>query len=133
MAFNNLGNILQKQLRYADALDMYAKAIELNPDHVEARLFRSYALLAQGNYEAGWREFEWRWQWKDFTTPKPTFIQPPWDGSPLAGRTILIYCEQGLGDSIQFIRYAPLVAQRGGRVLISCPPECMICFWAERD
>src|SRR5262249_19290790 len=67
----------------------------------------------------GWPEYEWRWQRKQ--TPARPFRQPRWDGSPLEGRTILLYSEQGLGDTIQFIRYAPLVKERGGRLIVECP------------
>jgi hypothetical protein len=72
-----------------------------------------------GNFEQGWPEYEWRWQ-RPQTPPRP-FRQPCWDGSPLAGRTILLYMEQGLGDILHFIRYAPLVKQQGGTVLVECP------------
>ncbi len=68
---------------------------------------------------AGWRELEWRW--KAERRPRPPF--PEWDGSPLAGRTILLYIEQGFGDTLQFIRYAPLVKRSGGTVVLACPQQ----------
>jgi hypothetical protein len=78
-------------------------------------------LLARGRFPEGWKEFEWRWKAGEVSlTP---FAQPPWDGSPLEGRRILLWAEQGLGDSIQFIRYAPLVKRGGGTVLVECQPR----------
>jgi hypothetical protein len=70
------------------------------------------AWLQKGDFEKGWQEYEWRWKRKQ-TPPRP-FRQLVWDGSPLSGRTILLYMEQGLGDMLQIIRYAPLVKERGG-------------------
>src|SRR5262249_21626386 len=72
-----------------------------------------------GNYEQGWAEYEWRWRRKK--EKPPPFREPLWDGSSLSGRTILFWMEQGLGDMLQFIRYAPLVKEHGGRVLVVAP------------
>ena len=81
----------------------------------------NYALtcLQRGDFERGWNEYEWRFRCREH----PLLAQgiPPWDGSPLDGRRILLWAEQGLGDTIQFIRYAPAVARRGGRVVVACP------------
>lgn len=81
----------------------------------------AHHLLARGRFEPGWKEFEWRW--KAGGVSATPFPQPPWDGSPLGGRRILLWAEQGLGDSIQFIRYAKLVRRAGGTVLVECQPE----------
>jgi hypothetical protein len=72
-----------------------------------------------GDYERGWPEYEWRWKHK--RAPKRAFHEPLWDGSDLHGRTILLTAEQGLGDMLQFIRYAPMVKDRGGTVVLACP------------
>ena len=77
------------------------------------------AWLSRGDYERGWPEYEWRWRCRG--RPVPGFTQPRWQGNDLAGRTILLYAEQGLGDTLQFVRYAPLVKRRGGTVLLVCP------------
>jgi tetratricopeptide (TPR) repeat protein len=74
-----------------------------------------------GEYGQGWEEFEWRWKKRGYTSKPRSFPQPEWDGSPLSGSTILIHCEQGFGDAIQFARFLPLVAQQGGRVVVECP------------
>ena len=71
---------------------------------------RALTWLAEGDYERGWVEYEWRWKSQLAAPYRPT--QPRWDGSPLDGKTILLHAEQGLGDTLQFIRYAPLVKAR---------------------
>lgn len=118
-AYNNLGAALHEQGRLHEALACYAESIRLNPDYPEAHWNQALGWLALGNFEQGWPEYEWRFKRKIFP-PRP-FTQPMWDGSPLNGQTILIHAEQGFGDTLQFIRYATLVKQRGGRVVVACP------------
>jgi hypothetical protein len=77
------------------------------------------AYLLQGDFTQGWPEYEWRWRMKEAVCR--SFSSPRWDGSPLQGRRILLYAEQGLGDTLQLIRYAPLVQERGGVVLGEVP------------
>src|SRR5262249_33278067 len=118
-AHSNLANAWKDQGRLAAALAGYQTALWLKPDDPSTHWNRALALLQGGNFEEGWPEYEWRWRRKrDRVWPFPG---PMWDGSPLAGRTILLWGEQGLGDSIQFVRYAPLVAQAAARVLLICP------------
>jgi hypothetical protein len=83
---------------------------------VAAHWNRALAWLLMGDYARGWQEYEWRWQ-RPQTPPRP-FRQPRWDGSPLAGRTILLHMEQGLGDMLQFIRYAAPLKRQGATVLV---------------
>jgi tetratricopeptide (TPR) repeat protein len=118
-AHYNLGVALQDQGRFEDALASYDKAVEFKPDLVDARWNRAFALLALGRYAEGWREHEWRWRRKE--QPPRSYPQPLWRGEPLDGRTIMLHAEQGMGDTIQFIRYVPLVAGRGGRVVLQVP------------
>src|SRR5262249_8520552 len=80
---------------------------------------RALALLLVGDLEEGWREYEWRWTTREFGGA-PAFTQPRWDGTSLEGRTILLHAEQGLGDTLQFIRYAALTKARGGTVIVVC-------------
>ncbi len=91
----------------------------MQPSLVSVRNNRALTLLLLGDFAAGWPEYEWRFRADGI--PKWPWLQPMWDGSPLEGRTILLQREQGLGDILQAIRYAPLVKQRGGRVLVVSP------------
>jgi hypothetical protein len=96
--------------------------LEYVPDHAEAHWNKALLLLLAGDYKNGWREYEWRWRKRNFTSPRREFHQPRWQGNPLTGRTILVHSEQGFGDTIQFCRYVPLVAARGARVIFECHP-----------
>lgn len=118
-AHNNLGNALLQEGRLDEAVASLEQALHFKPDYAEARQNLGMAWLLGGNYEQGWPEYEWRLQCKP--TALPQFEQPRWDGSPLEGRTVLLLAEQGLGDTLQFIRYTTLVRDRGGRVLAAIP------------
>jgi len=122
-AHSNLGSALQAKGHLDKAITAFCQAITLKPDYAEAHHNLSLALLVQGDFRQGWEEYEWRWHVAGLRSVRRDFTQPQWDGSPLKGHTILLHSEQGFGDTIQFIRYLPLVAQRGGRVIVECPPE----------
>jgi tetratricopeptide (TPR) repeat protein len=122
-ALSNCGAALCSQGQVDEGIAVYRRAISLQPDFAEAHHNLALALLLSGQFAEGWREYEWRWRWKGFTSPRRPFTQPAWDGSPLAGRTILVHAEQGFGDTIQFARYLPLLTARGERVIFECPPE----------
>jgi len=114
----HLGCALEEQGKVAEAIDYYTKAIQLSPDSPNSRLKLALALLLTGNLQRGFAEYESRWQTKELE-PR-YFAEPLWDGSDLQGKTILLHPEQGFGDTIQFIRYAPLVKQKGGKVIVAC-------------
>jgi tetratricopeptide (TPR) repeat protein len=117
--FNNLAVVLNAEGRLEEAVEVYRHLLDLDPDYADGHWNLAVALLAKGAYSEGWREFEWRFR-KVNPVPLRLFSQPLWDGSRLSGKTILLHAEQGFGDTIQFARYAPLVAQRGGKVIIEC-------------
>ena len=77
------------------------------------------AWLLVGDYAKGWPDYEWRWRCRDFVT-RPVQENEGWDGSPLAGRGIMLYAEQGLGDTLQFVRFVPLLKQQGGTIVLAC-------------
>ena len=119
-AYNNLGNALRDRNMLEEAIAAYHRALQLMPDSAEAHHNLSVAVLLKGDLKRGWPEYEWRWLCKGFASPRREFAQPRWDGSDLNGRTILLHAEQGFGDTIQFVRYAPMVASRGGKVVLQC-------------
>lgn len=121
-AIANLGNVQDALGHTEEALRYYEKAQTLAPDLAELRLNRAYALLKTGNYREGWLEHEWRWKTGMFRGVWPNYSQPQWDGGDIRGMRILLWYEQGLGDTLQFIRYTPLVATRGATVIALCQP-----------
>lgn len=105
------------------ALASYDQALRHAPNHAEISAQKSLLLLLKGDFEKGWQLYESRWSCASFAFNARGFSRPRWTGSePLAGKTILLHAEQGLGDTLQFCRYAPLLAQRGARVLLEVQP-----------
>lgn len=123
MAFNDLGNTLRELGRHQEALAAYERALALEPGLAQAHFSRSFVLLLLGDYEAGWKEYEWRWRIPAFNAPARRFPRPIWNGRPVPGGAVLLHAEQGLGDTLQFVRYAPLVAERCAEVILECQPE----------
>jgi Flp pilus assembly protein TadD len=119
-AYYNLGYGLDEAGQFDEALTCYDRALALEPSHAHAHWNRSLLRLLQGDFEQGWPEYEWRWRTGQ-DTPR-AFAQPQWQGQPLSGTTILIHAEQGLGDTIQFVRYAPLIKGLGAKLLFECQP-----------
>ena len=120
-AFSNLGVAHARLQRFQDAATAFRTALQLKPDYAEARNNLAMALLASGDMAAGWPLYESRWDVEPGLGTCPRLTQPQWMGEQGEGRTLLIYAEQGFGDTLQFCRYAPLVRQRGWRVVLAAP------------
>ncbi len=120
----NKGTVLRALNRDDEALASFAAATALRPDYAEAFWNASLIRLRRGDFAAGWRDYEWRWRKADWAGRERNFSAPLWRGDEgIAGKTILLHAEQGFGDTIQFVRYAPLVAARGATVVLECQPQ----------
>jgi tetratricopeptide (TPR) repeat protein len=122
-AYMNLGLVLRIKGRSEEASACYRKAVLINPGDASAHWNLSNVLLLLGNYREGWEEFEWFRKTEDCSERQRNFPQPLWDGSDIEGRTILLHAEEGFGDTLQFIRYAPFVVQHGARVIVESQKE----------
>ena len=125
-AHRNLGAALTYQGHSQDALRHTAQAIQINPHSAEAHRNHATLTLLHEDFENGWEEYEWRIQCRDANFPKYPYAR--YAGGSLSGKSLLLHAEQGLGDSIHFIRYAQLATRAGARVLFHCPPELCKLF-----
>lgn len=118
-AQNNLGNVLKLQGRLDAARDCYQRTLQIDSQYAQARYNLGLLALAEGDYTAGWPLYAWRRACPEFA--QRAFDEPRWQGEALTGRTLLVYAEQGLGDTLQFVRFGPPVAQRGASVVLEVP------------
>ncbi len=130
----NLGNARKSQRKVDEAAEAYTRALSLDPANPEAHWNFAQVLLLMGRLGEGWAEYAWRTKCEEFSAVNWNFKQPLWDGSDLNGRTVLLYAEQGFGDTIQFLRYLPMVAAqgaaKGGGVILQCPAPLTRLFEA---
>lgn len=125
-AWNNLGLTQIDLDRHSEALASYERALAVNPASAETHWNESLCLLQTGQLEAGFRKYEWRWERNRIKAGKRSFAQPLWLGDfSIEGKTILLHAEQGLGDTLQFCRYAALVSNLGAKVVLEVPAELM--------
>ncbi|MFI5020207.1 MAG: GNAT family N-acetyltransferase [Alphaproteobacteria bacterium] len=116
LAHNNLGAVLQAQGKLDEALQLFRRAQALKEDYVDAQVNEALLLLLRGDFAAGWEKYEWRARLPAYR--QRNFAQPRWRGEALRGKTILLHADQGFGDSIQYLRYIPLVLAEGCRVIL---------------
>jgi tetratricopeptide (TPR) repeat protein len=128
-AWYNRGVVLKDLNHLPAAIASYDCAIELQPDYPEANWNKAFTLLLNGNFAEGWDLYEWRWINEKTKLKKRDFSQALWLGKEsLADKTILLHNEQGLGDAIQFVRYAKLLADLGARVIVELPASLIDLF-----
>ena len=121
-AWCNYGSVLRESGHIGDAVSAYRKAIELDGNHSNAHYSLGLALLVNGDFLEGWREYEYRWETVSHLRRRD-YPQTLWTGQNLAQRTIFIYQEQGSGDTLQFVRYLPMLVDQGARVILECAPS----------
>jgi len=115
----NRGNALGAMNRLNEALQSYDEALARDPQHADANFNQALVRLCLGDFRAGWRQYEYRWKREKYATARPVYPRPMWSGKEdVRGKTILLCAEQGLGDAIQFARYATVLAKLGAKVLI---------------
>jgi tetratricopeptide (TPR) repeat protein len=124
----NLSLALRAEGRLDESIGEARTAIAMNPNLAEAHTSLGFNLLLKGELIEGFKEYEWRTAMNDFSSPRRSFETPAWNGEDLAGKTVLIHDEQGIGDAIQFVRYAPLLRGKGARVIVECNTQLTRLF-----
>ena len=117
-AFNNYGNVMREMGRPDRAQPFLEHAIRLDPASETARFNLAVCYLLQGNYQQGWPAYEDRWNYQHLKGTLPNFPQPKWTGQELADKTVLVIGEQGLGDTIQFVRFCTALVHKGAQVVL---------------
>ena len=123
-AYNTLAFVYGVQNNFQKAIEWYDTALRLAPHDPALHVNKGTALLKVGDFENGWKEFEWRLHKENFKQQNRFATAPnKWNGDALNGKKILVWCEQGLGDTIQCVRYLPLIKERGGYIIFECQRE----------
>lgn len=120
----NRGHALRRLDRPLEALANFEAALAAAPEFPEAHFEAAMTGLSMGDFEAGWKQYEWRWKTGAFAQQRRSFRAPLWLGdAPVSGKTVLLHAEQGFGDTIQFVRYASLLAGQGAKIVCEVQPE----------
>lgn len=127
-AHSNLGNVFKEQNRLDDALACYETALALDPDYAQGHVNRGITRMLQGDLQNGWSDYEWRWRLRDWPQKLRHIDHPRWQGDAAAGRTLLVWPEQGMGDMINFIRYVPPLLADGWKVVLETPRPLIRLF-----
>jgi tetratricopeptide (TPR) repeat protein len=125
MAHANLGNVLVDNGEVDAAVAAYRRAIAIAPERPHAQFALSLALLLRGDLAEAWDGYEWRWKGAVEKIKPRDMPKPQWQGEELSGKTLLLHVEQGLGDTLQFVRFIPSLAARGARVVLEAPPPLL--------
>ncbi|MBE9032016.1 tetratricopeptide repeat protein [filamentous cyanobacterium LEGE 11480] len=129
-AYNSIGGIWHDRMEIPAAIASFQQAINLDPDFADAHLNLATALLLNGDYKSGFTEFEWRWESQTYLIdqlPRHRSM-PQWDGTNLQGKTILLWAEQGISETLQFVRYVAEIATRGAEIWLECDPKLVRLF-----
>ncbi len=126
-AHTNLGGTLKEMGQLDEALACHRRAVEIDPDSTDAHYHLSLHLLLLGEMKEGWDEYEWRWRTKYGVLPRD-FPQAPWQGEDPGGKTVLVWCEQGIGDEILYAGMIPALTDAGARVILECDPRMVDVF-----
>jgi tetratricopeptide (TPR) repeat protein len=132
-AFNNYGNVMREMGFPERAQPFLEHAIRIDPSNETARFNLAVCLLLQGNYTQGWPAYEDRWNFEHLKGALPNLPQPRWTGQNLKDKTILVIGEQGLGDTVQFLRFCNVLIQKGARVILVVDPAVVsLCGNSDR-
>ena len=123
-----LGSALQDAGQLDEALAAYGQAVGTDPENAEAHWGRFWVRALRGEFPKAWDDYEWRWKLRNRTTPELDDSAPLWEGGDLTGQTFFLRAEQGYGDTLQTIRYAPVLAEMGATVKVGCPPALARLF-----
>lgn len=128
-AIGNMGRAHHRKGQLGQAMIFYENALSINPEDPTTRLNRAVTLLLKGDWKAGWQEYEWRFKQHDWYRTYPHRLAGPrWYGETFHNKTLLIHCEQGIGDALQFARFVPMVKSRGGRIVFQVRRSLMSLF-----
>ena len=127
-AWNNYGNVIREMGYPERAIPFLQQCLAIDPSHSTAKFNLAVAYLLMGDYDKGWQAYESRWQFEHLNGQLPEFKQPRYAGQSLEGKTILVLGEQGLGDTVQFVRYVWALKGRGANVILVVPSQMVSMF-----